>query len=117
MSEDSKAKRTNADGPGEAEVIELRPANLTSPELEANRVQVNLQAPNLAFQVETQMPVSNQIIELSARLSVLSEMLDAAHSKLDNAMQRIGYLEAQVAQRDQIIDLLNRQSQDKAQDA
>jgi hypothetical protein len=79
-----------------------------------NSVQVNLQTSGLAFQVHTQMPQSNQIIELMARLDLAMSQLKETQLKLENAMQRIGFLEAQVMHRDQVIDQLCNQREKKS---
>jgi hypothetical protein len=83
---------------------------------DSNSVQVNLQTSGLAFQVHTQMPQNNQIIDLVARLDLVVSQLKETQLKLEGAMQRIGFLEAQVMQRDQVIDQLCKQQSEKKSD-
>jgi len=71
-----------------------------------NSMQVNLQTSGLAFQVRTQTPVNNQIIALSARVELLSAQLEDSQSRLRQSIQRIGYLEAQLEQKQELIEHL-----------
>jgi hypothetical protein len=84
------------------EVLDIR----SSEAAESGSVKVNLQTSGLAFQVHTQVPTNNQIIDLSARVDLLSVQLQECQSRLHEAMHKIGFLEAQLQQRDQIIDQL-----------
>jgi hypothetical protein len=83
---------------------------------DTNSVQVNLQTSGLAFQVHTQMPQNNQIIDLVARLDLVVSQLKETQLKLETAFQRIGFLEAQVMHRDQVIDQLCKQQSEKKSD-
>jgi len=100
-----------------AQPVELTVCEADAGRAESNSVQVNLQTSSgLAFQVLTQMPQSNQIIDLMARLDLVASQLRETQLKLENAMQRIGFLEAQVMHRDQVIDQLCLQQSEKKPD-
>ncbi|HEY9775836.1 MAG TPA: hypothetical protein V6C81_18890 [Planktothrix sp.] len=93
----------------ESSGIEPIPAGTTNGD--TNSVQVNLQTSGLAFQVHTQMPVSSQIIDLAARVELLTAQLEQAQSQLQKSMHRIGYLEAQLEQQKQLVDHLCKQQE------
>jgi hypothetical protein len=80
----------------------------TSDDSQASSVQVKLETPGIAFEVNTHVATNNQIVDLSARLDLVLTLLSQSQGKLESALKRIGFLEAQVLQRDQIIDRLCR---------
>jgi hypothetical protein len=86
-----------------SEQAEIVMAPLQSSE-DNNSMQVNLQTSGLAFQVRTQMPVNNQVIDLSARVELLTTQLKDSQSSLSQSMHRIGFLEAQLLQKQELID-------------
>ena len=77
----------------------------------ANSLDLNLQTAGLAFQLRTRAPVSSQLVELTTRLEVALERLREMDGRLGSAVHRIGYLEAQLSEREREIERLQRQSQ------
>jgi hypothetical protein len=69
----------------------------------ANSLSLKLQTSGLAFHLQTRAPLSSQLVELTARLEVALERLAQMDDKLGHAFHRIGYLEAQLAQREREI--------------
>jgi hypothetical protein len=79
---------------------------------DANFMRINLQTSGLAVELQTQVAHSAPLIELNARAELLAVQLSQTQQKLEIAWQRIDFLEAQVQQRDQIIDQLCKQSKE-----
>lgn len=99
--------------PGEVESVNITPVESADERASDNSsVQVNLQTSGLAFQVQTQVPQSTMIIELNAKIEILAQQLVATQAKLEDALRRVGFLEAQVLQRDQVIDQLCKNQTD-----
>ncbi len=73
-------------------------------------MRVNLQTSGLNRELETQLAHSAPLIELNAQVELLSSQLLQTQEKLERAWQRIGFLEAQTQQREQIINYLCQQS-------
>lgn len=110
--EDSKAHEL-IEAVTEPETVNFVPSTSgkeKSDESDGSSVQVKLEASGIAFEVNTQVAKSNQIVDLGARLDLVLNQLSEAQLKLELAHERIGYLEAQVQQRDQIIDRLCKDS-------
>jgi hypothetical protein len=87
-------------------IVAPQPAEVEATLSDVNRVQVNLETPGLAFQVQTLIPQNSQVTELTARLEMAITLLRETLDKLEIAHTRVGFLEAQVLQRDQVIEQL-----------
>ena len=74
---------------------------------QSNCVQLHLQTAGLAVQLRTQPSVTS-LIELSTKVDMLSEQLQQANARLEQALHRIGYLEAKLEYKDVQIDVLLR---------
>jgi len=79
-----------------------------TPEASGGSVSVELQATGIALQVRTHLPTHSQILDLTARLDFATQQLNLAQQNLQNAFTRIGFLEAQLQQRDELIEYLSR---------
>jgi methylphosphotriester-DNA--protein-cysteine methyltransferase len=76
----------------------------------ANSLNLNLQTDGLAFQLQTRAPLTPQLVALTTRLEVALDRLQETDGRLGNAIYRIGYLEAQLAEREREIEGLRRTS-------
>ncbi len=56
----------------------------------------NLQSSGLAVQIQTTTPVNLQIADLTSKLELVVCKLSETEQRLDTAMRRVGYLEAQL---------------------
>jgi hypothetical protein len=56
----------------------------------------NLQSSGLAVQIQTTMPVNLQVADLTSKLELVVCKLSDTEQRLDAAMRRIGFLEAQL---------------------
>lgn len=75
---------------------------------QGNSVQLHLQTAGLAVQLRTQSSVMSQLIEYSTKVDILSEQLQQANARLEQALRRVGYLEAKLEYKDLQIDVLLR---------
>jgi hypothetical protein len=62
----------------------------------ASTMSFNLQTSGIAVQIQTTTPVSLHVVDLTSKLEVVVCKLSETEQRLDNAMRRIGYLEAQL---------------------
>lgn len=67
-------------------------------------IAIDIETSGLAVQVQTRLSEDSQLIELATRLDVARTQLCVTQQRLEHALQRIGFLEAQLMQRDQVID-------------
>jgi hypothetical protein len=62
----------------------------------ASTMSFNLQTSGLAVQIQTTTPVSLQIADIASKLELAIFKLSETEQRLDAAMRRIGFLEAQL---------------------
>jgi hypothetical protein len=75
---------------------------------DANILNLNLQTDGLTFQLQTRAPLAPQLVALTTRLEVVLDRLQETDGRLGQAIYRIGYLEAQLGEREREIERLQR---------
>jgi hypothetical protein len=76
-------------------IVQIDSDSIAEPQAVNNQVSLHLQTGGLAFQLQTQ-PASLQVVELAAKLDLVTCQLKESQGRLESAFFRIGYLEAQL---------------------
>ena len=79
----------------------------------ANSLHLNLHTNGLALQLHTRAPMATQLVELTTKLAVAEDRLNEMDIRLGAAIYRIGYLEAQLAEREGQIERLRTRQCDE----
>ncbi len=74
----------------------------------ANTLSLKLESAGLAFQLETRAALTPQLVALATKLEVACGDLKEKDARLANALYRIGYLEAQLAERERELERLRK---------
>jgi hypothetical protein len=74
----------------------------------ANSLSLKLESAGLAFQLETRAALTPQLVALATKLEVACADLKEKDGRLANALYRIGYLEAQLAERERELERLQK---------
>ena len=73
----------------------------------ASTMSFNLQTAGIAVQIQTTTPVSLQVVDLTSKLEVVVYKLSETEQRLDAAMRRIGFLEAQLESKSAEVTILS----------
>lgn len=91
-----------ASHPVKAEACKEALAELTAPgSASGSMMAMRLAAPGLQFDIHTALDTSSQLVALTARLELTSEMLQDTMRRLEAAHMRIGQLESELGRKRQ----------------
>ncbi len=89
--------------------------SLVSSDSEAtNSLNLHLQTQGLALQLQTRASLSPQLVALTTRLEFALDKLKETEDRLNTAIYKVGYLEAQLEQKNKEVSLLAEQRQTTA---
>jgi hypothetical protein len=84
-------------------VTELTEAQVVN----SSTMSFNLQTSGLAVQIQTTTPVNLQVVDLTSKLELVVCKLTETEQRLDAAMRRIGFLEAQLESKSIELEILS----------